>query len=138
MAITPTAAFPQKARSVAATVTGAIASEATDAPTNTVKLCDAGANGSRVVRLQALPRGTVGDASLVLYLSSDGGTTKLPIDSEKLGSQTPSATVEFAEKAFAGISRDDPLPLDVGQSLWVGSRVALAAGIVFAARVEDF
>lgn len=138
MAITPTAAFPQKARTVAAAVTAAIANETTDTPTGTVKLCDAGANGSRIVRLHALPRGTVGDASLVLFLSSDDGMTKMLIDSEKLASQAPSTVAEFAKKVFANISHDEPLPLDAGQSLWVGSRVTLAAGIVFSARVEDY
>lgn len=138
MAVTPYGAFPQTARPVAAVVTAAVASETTDTPTNTQKLCDAGPNGSRVVMLHAMPRGTVGDASLLLFLSDNDGTSKLLIDSAKMASQAPSMTAAFEKTAFAAISGDEPLPLKPGQSLWVGSRVLLAAGIVFAARVEDF
>ena len=138
MAKTFTAPFAQTPQTATAVAAGAVANIATDAPTNTVLLLTAGADGAILTRLFAMPRTTVTASSLVLFLSKDNGTTMRLIDSELMAAQTVSSTAAIAETNFANYSETTPLRLAAGDRLYVGSQVALASGIVFRAEWTDF
>lgn len=138
MAKTFTAPFAQTPKHKTAVATGAVGSIAGDTPTNTVELLTAGDDGAILTSLKAIPRATVTASSLVLFSSLDGGTTKRLIDSELMGAQTVSTTAAIAETPFSNYSETAPLRLEAGEKLYVGSQVALASGIVFAAEYTDF
>lgn len=138
MAKTFTAPFAQTPKTATAVATDAVAGIDTDAPTGTVLLATAGTEGAIVTRLAAMPRATATASSLVLFLSKDGGTTLRLIDSELMAAHTVAATTAIPETAFGNISDSSPLRLDAGDELHVGSQVALASGIVFAAQWMDY
>jgi len=138
MAKTFTAPFAQTPKTATAVATGAAASLNGDSPTNTVELLTAGADGALVTRLWAIPRGTVTDSSLVLFISKDSGTTKRLIDSELMAAHTVATTTAIPETAFSNYSETAPLRLEAGDTLYVGSQVALADGISFHAEFTDF
>lgn len=133
-----TAPFAQTPKTATAVATAAVSGLGTDAPTGAVLLGTAGAEGAIVTRLMALPRATVTASSLVLFLSKDGGTTLRLIDSELMAAHTVAATTAIPETSFGNISDSTPLRLEAGDKLFVGSQVALAAGIVFAAQWMDY
>lgn len=133
-----TAPFAQTVKTSTAVVTTATGSIATDAPTNTALLLTAGTEGTVVNKVSAAPRSTITDASLLLFLSKDGGTTKRLIGSVLMKGYTLAATTAIPETAFAGITSDTPIRLETGDSLYVGSQVALASGIVFTAQGMDY
>lgn len=137
MAKTFTAPFAQTPKTATAVATAA-ATVGTDAPTGTVLLMTAGADGCIVTSLAAMPRATVTASNLLLFLSKDGGTTKLLIDSELMAAQTLATTTAIAETVFSRISESSPLRLEAGDKLYIGSQVALASGIVFTAQFTDF
>lgn len=138
MAKTFTAPFAQTPKNVTAVATGAVGSITGDTPTNTVLLLTAGADGAVLTRLVAIPRATVTASSLVLFTSSDNGTTKRLIDSELMAAQTLATTTAIAETTFSTYTETAPLRLQAGEQLYVGSQVALASGIVFKAEYTDF
>lgn len=130
----PFAQTPQTASAVAtaaATVTG-------DTPTNTVLLLTAGVNGAILTRLWAIPRATVTASSLVIWISSDTGTTKRIKDSVLMAAATVNTTTAIALTQFTNYSETTPLRLKAGDQIYVGSQVALAGGIVFSAEFTDF
>jgi hypothetical protein len=137
MAKTFTAPFAQTPKTATAVVT-AVATVTTDAPSNTVELLTAGADGAILTRLTAIPRATVTASSLVVFISSDSGTTKRLIDSELMAAYTMATTTAVPETTFATYSETTPLRLMAGDKLYVGSQVALAGGIVFRAEYTDF
>lgn len=137
MANTFTAPFAQTPKNVTAVATAA-ATVTTDAPTNTVVLLTAGVNGAILTRLSAIPRATVTASSLVLFTSSDNGTTKRLIDSALMAAQTIATTTAITSTTFATYTETTPLRLQAGEQLYVGSQVALASGIVFKAEYTDF
>lgn len=137
MAKTFTAPFAQTPKTATAVVT-AVATVTTDAPSNTVELLTAGSDGAILTRLTAIPRATVTASSLVLFISSDSGTTKRLIDSELMAAYTMATTTTVPETTFATYSETTPLRLMAGDKLYVGSQVALAGGIVFRAEYTDF
>lgn len=137
MALTNTAVFAQTPKTATAVATGA-ATVSDDAPTNTVLLVTAGADGCIVTSLVAVPRATVTASSLCLWLSKDGGTTKRLIDSELMSAYTMSTTTAIPETIFANISESSPLRLEGTDRLYVGSQVALASGIVFTSEYTNF
>lgn len=137
MPMTFTAPFAQTPKTAAAVVTAA-ATVADDNPTNTVELLTAGANGALVTRLSAMPRATCTASSLVLFLQKSGQTTKRLIDSELMAAHTVATTTAIPETAFGNVTDSTPLRLEAGDKLFVGSQVALAAGIVFAANWMDY
>lgn len=138
MAKTFTAPFAQTPKTATAVATAAVSGLGTDAPTGTVLLGTAGADGAVVTRLMALPRATVTASSLVLLLSKDGGVTQRLIDSELMAAYTVAATTAIPETSFGNISDSAPLRLEAGDRLYVGSQVALASGIVFKAEWMDY
>lgn len=137
MAKTFTAPFAQTPKTASAVCTGA-ATITNDAPTNTVELLTAGADGAIVTSLWAMPRATTTATSLVLFLSKDNGTTKRLIDSELMAAYTMATTTAIPETKFANVSESTPIRLEAGDKLFVGSQVALADGIVFKAEYTEF
>ena len=138
MAKTNTAVFAQTPRTGVAACTAAVTSPETTAPTNIVQVAAAGADGAILTRLTAMPRATVTATSLLLYLSKDAGVTKYLIDSEVMPAQTVDAVTPIAETVFTNYDEDEPFRLEAGDRLYVGTRVALASGIVFRAEWTDF
>lgn len=137
MAKTFTAPFAQTPKTSTAVVTAA-ATVADDSPTNTVELLTAGTDGALVTRLTAMPRATVTASNLLLFLQKSGQTTKRLIDSELMSAHTVAATTAIPETVFANVSDSTPMRLEAGDKLFVGSQVALTAGIVFAAQWMDY
>jgi hypothetical protein len=137
MAKTFTAPFAQTPKTATA-VTTAAATVTTDAPTNTVELLTAGADGAILTRLYAIPRATVTASSLLLFISKDAGTTKRLIDSELMAAYTMATTTAVPETSFTNYTETTPLRLEAGDKLYVGNQVALAGGVVFRAEYTDF
>ena len=137
MAITNTAAFAQttKTGSVVATAASSIN---TDTPSEAVLIGTAGADGAILTKLSAIPRATVGDALLYLYISKDSGTTKRVVDSVLLASRTVSSTVVNEPVIFERITESTPIRLEAGDVMYVSSAVALSSGIAFSAEWTDF
>lgn len=137
MAKTFTAPFAQTLKTSTAVATGAVGTITGDTPTNTVLLVTAGADGSLLTRLTAIPRATVTASDLVVFVSKDAGTTKRFIDSKLMGAYTAATTTATPVTAF-DYSELTPLRLEAGDEVYVGSQVALANGIVFKAEFTDF
>lgn len=139
MANTFTAPFAQKFKGNTTVVTAALTGIGTSAVTGAQLLATGGANGSLIVKLTAMPRATVAASSLVLFLVKAGAPTVYQlIDSELMTGYTLAATTAIPETVFGNISWALPLVLEAGDMLYVGSQVALAAGIVFYAEQGDF
>lgn len=136
MANTFTAPFAQTPKTATAVCTGV--ATLTDTPANTVLLVTAGADGAILTRLTAMPRATVTAASLVLFISKDGGTTQRLIDSELMAAHTVAATTAIPDTYFTAYNENTPLRLEATDRLYVGSQVALAGGIVFRAEFTNF
>lgn len=133
-----TAAFAQTPKTSSAVATGAAGTITGDAPTNTVLLLTAGANGAILTRLWAIPRATVTASSLIIWISSDSGTTKRIKDSILMSAQTISTTAAITYSQFTQYTETTPLRLAAGDQIYVGSQVALASGIVFTAEYTDY
>lgn len=132
MANTFTAPFIQAQKTGSAVVTAAASSIATSSPTNLVALGEAaGVNGALVTKITAMPRGTVTASCLLLYTSKDGGTTYSLRDSELMPAHTMATTTAIPKTKFGNISNENPMRLEPGERIYVGSQVALASGIEF-------
>jgi len=138
MAKTFTAPFAQSPKTSTVVASAAIGAIGTDAPTGVIELVSAGSEGALLTRLVAIPRGTVTASSLCLFHSSDGGNTKRLIDSELMSGYTLAVTTAIPETGFPNVSEVTPLRLAPNAKLYVGTQVALAAGIVFRAEWTDF
>jgi len=138
MANTFTAAFAQTPKTASAVATGVAGTITGDAPTNTVLLCTAGVNGAILTRLWAIPRATVTASSLIIWISSDTGTTKRIKDSVLMPAQTVATTTAITNTQFTNYTETTPLRLQAGDQIYIGSQVALASGIVFSAEYTDF
>jgi hypothetical protein len=104
--------------------------------TNAVKLVTAGANGTLVFGLKAIPRATVTATQLQLFRSPDNGTTMNLINTQLMNAYTMAQTTQDPVVDF-GYSEGAPLRLGASDTLWVGIGVALAGGIAFDAVCED-
>lgn len=139
MANTFTAPFVQVQKTGSAIATAAVSGVGTNTPTGLVPLGDAaGANGALVTKISAMPRGTVTAASLLLFSSKDNGATFNLIDSELMANYTLAVTTAIPETTFINVSPQTPLRLEAGERLYVGSQVALAAGIIFRSEGANF
>lgn len=136
MAKTFTAPFAQTNKTATAVVTAA-ATVADDNPANTVLLLSAGAEGTLLTKLSAMPRATNSATNLLLFLSKDGGATKRLIDSRLMSAATVSTTAAIPQTGFP-FSELAPLRLEANDKLYVGAMVALTQGIVFKAEYTDF
>lgn len=138
MAKTFTAPFAQTYKTGTAVVTAALTGIGTSTVTGAILLATAGTNGALVTKITAIPRATVTAASLVLFLVKANAPTVFNlIDSELMAAYTLAATTAIPETAFGNISPNTPMRLEAGDMLYVGSQVALAAGIVFYAEQAD-
>lgn len=137
MAKTFTAPFAQTPKTAVAVATGA-ASVSNGTPTNTVLLVTAGADGSILTKLTAMPTSNVALSSLLLYLSKDAGTTKILIDSALMAANTLVANTAVPVTTFSSYSETTPMRLEASDRLYVGSQVALTSGIIFKAEYTDF
>lgn len=108
-----------------------------DAPTTSVLLVTAGANGSRLTKLSAMPRATVTASLIALYLSKDGGTTKRLINSVLMSAHTVANTTAIPVTDF-GYSEDNAMILEANDRLYMTTAVSLAGGIVCAAQYSDY
>ena len=88
------------------------------APTNTTKVCTAGANGGRLTRLAAIPCATVTPTQLQLYRSTDGGTTKRFTRSMLMPAYTMAQTTLCAQTDF-GFSDANPMSLNANEELYM-------------------
>jgi len=104
--------------------------------TNAVLLFTAGANGSVVYAVRALPRATVTATQLQLYRSPDAGVTLQLIDLALMAAYTMAQTTSTPKNDF-GYTETAPLRLKPTERLYAGIGVALAGGIVFDAMGED-
>jgi hypothetical protein len=104
--------------------------------TNAVKILTAGANGSVLYGLKAVPRATVTATQLQLYRSPDNGTTMYLINSALMAAYTMANTTAAPVTDF-GYAETIPLRIGASDTLWVGAAVALAGGISFDAQYED-
>lgn len=136
MAKTFTAPFAQTPKNVTAATSAACATITGDSPTNTVKLLTAGTDGAILTRLWAMPRATVTASSLLLFTSSDSGTTKRLIDSALMAAQTLATTTAITTTPFPTYTESAPLRLQAGEELYVGNQVA--GNVVFKAEYTDF
>ena len=111
---------PQTPKSAHVVTTTANSTYST-APTNTVLLVTAGANGSRLTRLHGIPIATVTTANqLQVFRSLDTGTTKHFADSQVMATYTLAQTTA-APKTDFGYSDDNPLILAPGEQLYVAT-----------------
>ena len=110
----------------------------TDAPTNSLTLVTAGANGSRLVKVVAIARATVTATELQLYRDGDGtGTTKRLFNSKLLPAYTVAGTTANTPTDF-GYSDANPLRLGVNEKIYVAIGVSLANGVAFTAEWQDY
>jgi len=130
MAVTATPAFVQTLRAAQVVITAATTDRASPGA-NVSALFTAGSNGSNVLALWALPRATVTATELQLYLSTDGGATKVYWDSVLMAAHTVANTTAVVTTSFSRYSEASPLYLPASAILYAGAAVALAGGIVF-------
>lgn len=97
----------------------------------------AGADGSLVRRITALPRATVTATQLQLFRSTDNGATLHFAGSVLMPAYTMSQTTAPVVTDF-GINFAQPLSLKAGERLYFGMGVALAAGVAVTVEGEDF
>ena len=139
MAKTFTAPFAQTPKTLAVAVTTALGGLTTSTVTGASLVATAGADGAVVTKMTAMPRSTVAATALDLFIVKAGApTVYLLIDSELMAAYTSATTTATPETTFGNISLDTPLRLEAGDKLYVGTEVALAAGIVFYAEWMDF
>lgn len=129
--------FAQVPKTQAGLITAALSGIGTDTVTNAVLIATAGADGAVVTSVSVIPRATATASSIALFLSKDGITFRL-IDSELMSAYTLSVTTAIPETRFGNISAEVPLRLEAGDKLYIGSQVALAAGIVALATWMDY
>jgi hypothetical protein len=111
---------------------GAIGSLNSDAPTNTVKLTEGVANGSRITKITGRPKATSTASVVYLFRSKDGGTTKRVIASVNVTAWTASTTTgpTTAQAVDFGFSETSPVYLeDADDELYVGFAVTQGADL---------
>ena len=108
---------------------GATNSTYTTAPTNTVLLVTAGANGARLTKLQAIPCATVATANQVqAFRSMDGGTTKFFADSALMATYTMAANTEAPTTDF-GYSDSNPLILQPNERIYMAQGQSVSINV---------
>lgn len=138
MAKTYTAPMAQTINNSNAVLTTLTSGITTDTPTNSVLLFTAGAEGSVVTAIEAMPRATVTATNIYLFSSTDGGTTLRLIDCVLMTAQTLSTTTAVTQTVFTNYTEDYPLRLKANERLYVAASVSLASGIVVEARGMDY
>lgn len=120
---------PQAPKSNVANLTTANTTYTT-APTNTVLLVTAGANGGRLTRLQAIPCESITTANQIqLFRSVDGGTTKYFADSALIAVYAMTQATEAPTTDF-GYSDDNPLILQPNERLYLAEGQSKSVNVV--------
>lgn len=130
MAVTPNSIVtPQAPKSNVANLTTANTTYTT-APTNSVLLVTAGANGGRLTRLAAIPCATVATANQIqMFRSLDGGTTKYFSDSAAMATYTMAASTEAPTTDF-GYSDSNPLILQPNERIYMAEGQTMSVNVV--------
>ena len=142
MPLTNTAAFGQVPNIGQAVLTAA-KSAPLSGSANTVLLFAAGANGSLVNGIAAIPRNTLANAAhIAVYCSTDSGTTNNLVTVGLLAAWSFSATtvptpLSLANLNGAVIAATNPLYLPAGCALYASSSQALGDGILVTANGID-
>jgi hypothetical protein len=137
MSVTSNSIITPQAIQAAAVVT-TTAETAYNAPvTAVVKLMTFGPNGGRLTRLRSIPRATVTATGLHLYLSTDGGVTKMLIDSKLMAAHTVAATTGIPVTDW-GYSDTNPLFGPPNAELYISQAVGLANGIAHDVEWADY
>lgn len=137
MAVTANSIITPQTPKTAQCVLDTASTDIDDAPTTSVLLLTAGANGARVTKIHAIPRATVTASNIALYLSKDGGTTKRLMDSALMAAHTVANTTAIPKTDF-GYSEDAPLILEAADRIYATTAVSLAGGIVVVAQFSDY
>lgn len=137
MALTSTGAFPQGQRTAVALLVAANTTYTGASIANAALLFTAGANGSLVTSVTAVPMVTVTATQLQLFIQPGGAGNLYLLDSVLMGAQTLSATASALKASFP-YSDSWPLRLGPNDKLYAGIGVALASGIAFVAQGTDF
>lgn len=137
MAVTANSVITPQLPKTAYCVLDTASTDIDDAPTTSVLLVTAGANGARLTRLTSIPRATVTATMIACYLSKDAGTTKRLLDTALMAAHTVANTTEIPTTDF-GYSEDNPLVLEAADRLYMTTAVALAGGIVVQAGYSDY
>ncbi len=142
MAVTNTAAFGQ-APNIGQAILTAAKSAPLSGATNVVLLFTAGANGSLVNGIAAIPRNTLSSAAHVaIYYSTDSGTTNNLCAIGLLAAWTFAATsapapLNLANLNGATISIANPLYVPAGMKLYASVSQTLSDGILVTANGVD-
>lgn len=134
MTVSPYPVYTQGVQSAQAVCTAAKTSYNDNV--NAVLIFTAGANGAVVYAVRAVPRATVAATQCQLFKSPDAGATMNFVDAATMGAYTM-ATSTSPTKTDFGYTEAIPLRLGPNQSLYAGTAVALAPGIVFDAQYEN-
>lgn len=136
MPTTPNKIIYPQAQSFASAIATAAKTTYNDAA-NAVLLMTAGANGSLVTDIKAIPRATVAATQLQLYRSADNGVTLILLRAPLMAAYTMSQTTAVPETDFL-FSPSSPLRLKAGDQLYAAIGVALAGGVVFNCQFQDY
>jgi hypothetical protein len=137
MAVSPNSVVTPQTPKANAVVTTTANTTYTSSPTNTATLATIGANGGRVTRIRSIPRVTITATAMHLFLSTDGGTTKILIDSVTMAADTVSTTDGPLEVDW-GYSENNPMILPAAAILYVSQAVTFADGIATAIEWGDY
>lgn len=137
MAKTFTAPFAQTPKTFTAVATAAIGALNGDSPTGTVELVVAGSEGAIVTSITAIPRATTTASNLVVFISKGASAQKRLILSLAMKAHTVDPTTAIPINRFE-ISESEPLRLEAGDKLHVGTTVAVTGGVVFTAQSTDY
>jgi len=135
MSNTFTKPFPQKIKTGYGVCTAALGSIAAPTIASLKLVATAGADGGYLAKISAFPLATVAATGLVVYSLKGGvyqmiGSATMPASTEALATRTPETLID-------NFSVENPKRLEAGEAIYVGIKVALAAGIQFDAEWED-
>ncbi|MBL8554754.1 MAG: hypothetical protein JNL41_10785 [Phenylobacterium sp.] len=133
MPVTPNSIVtPQAPKSAAVNLpSGATNSTYTTNPTNAVQLLQAGANGARLTKLQAIPCATVSTANQLQAFRDNGtsGSSKFFADSALMATYTMAQTTEAPTTDF-GYSDDNPLILQPSERIYMAQGQSVSINII--------
>lgn len=128
--------YPQAIKTAQAICTAAKAGDAN--VTDAVMLYEAGDGGALITKITANPRATVTATRLAVYRVKPAAPAVAQlIRARTMAAANLSATAHIIETDL-GWSDSVPLKCQAGDQIWVAIGVALAAGIVFDAEIEEF
>lgn len=119
-------------------VVATAANTALDGTGTVYTVVTAGGDGAIITSLKAFVRATVTATACRLFMSTDGGTTKLLIDDRLMAAHTIATTTSQPGLIFVNkLNPDDYIRMPASAILYASIAVALAGGIVFGAEYTD-